>query len=229
MAKLSKLIEFLANLLMVPETTVLAYARVLRTEGILTSTGRGLNAADMTASDITALLCAVLYGSPKDSVGVYHSVCAMELRFWRIIVPIDDDNDDIDHMMSLNGGDDEGIEALERWLRHPIAKDFWEIVGGSGDSNVNLARFLTGLIVYAAHVPDLFKDYFSRLEVCIDTTSSVAEVRIWPTRPCFKQHPSVGQARFEFYRTKSKCKSVIRRTVEIDWEAFLWLGELLGK
>lgn len=68
MAKLSEVIPALADALGLPETTVEAYAKVLRKAGLLTSGGRGSAAPDQTPRDCAGLLLSILGGSPLRAV-----------------------------------------------------------------------------------------------------------------------------------------------------------------
>lgn len=68
MAKLSEVIPALADALGLPETTVEAYAKVLRKAGLLTTGGRGTAAPDQTPHDCARLLVSVLGWTPTNAV-----------------------------------------------------------------------------------------------------------------------------------------------------------------
>jgi len=66
--KLSNLIAVLADVLKMPETTIEAYAKPLRKNGLISSGGRGPGSADMTPKDCSNLLIACMAGSPAQAV-----------------------------------------------------------------------------------------------------------------------------------------------------------------
>lgn len=68
MAKLSNLIEVFADTLSVPPTTVEAYVKALRKQGLLTTGGRGRGAPNITADDCAKVLVAMMAGSPTHAV-----------------------------------------------------------------------------------------------------------------------------------------------------------------
>jgi hypothetical protein len=68
MAKLSDLIPEMSRHLEIPEETVSVFARHLRLARLISTSGRGRGGADMTPTDCTNLLLAMLSGMPaKDS------------------------------------------------------------------------------------------------------------------------------------------------------------------
>lgn len=69
MAKLSDLIEVFSKTLSVPTTTVEAYVKVIRKEGMLTTGGRGRGAPDITSDDCAKILVAMMAGSPTYAIG----------------------------------------------------------------------------------------------------------------------------------------------------------------
>ena len=73
MPKLSELIPFMARTLGVAESSVSVFARHARAEGLLSSKGRGPGGAEMTATDCTNLLLAIMAGhagiQAKDAPG----------------------------------------------------------------------------------------------------------------------------------------------------------------
>lgn len=78
MAKLSDLIDCLTNVLGLPRTTIEAYVKPLRKAGFISSTGRsGPGAPDMSAGDCTALLCALLGGTPTRAVETVDTLRAL--------------------------------------------------------------------------------------------------------------------------------------------------------
>jgi len=78
MAKLSDLIPTLAQVLPMPEQTVAMYARHLREARLLSTGGRGLGAAKMTATDCARLLIAIMAADQ-----VKNTVNAVE-TFWSL-------------------------------------------------------------------------------------------------------------------------------------------------
>ncbi|KAA0592978.1 hypothetical protein J2848_005664 [Azospirillum lipoferum] len=69
MAKLAELVECLSEVLGMPTTAVEAYAKPLRKEGLISSSGRtGPGSPNMTSLDATNLLLAILGGSTRNAV-----------------------------------------------------------------------------------------------------------------------------------------------------------------
>jgi len=82
--KLSNLIAVLADVLKMPETTIEAYAKPLRKNGLISSGGRGPGSADMTPKDCSNLLIACMAGSPAQAVENLNAFsCAESFGFSR--------------------------------------------------------------------------------------------------------------------------------------------------